>query len=136
MSAGDEAARKGERIVNERLDRVGRAVGLELLRRLMLATPVDTGRAKGNWNASIGDEDPADNPARREQQALSEGAARIAPLRLSRQGEKLFLTNGVPYIGRLNDGYSKQAPAAFIQLTTQAMREFVNRMAEAENLRG
>jgi hypothetical protein len=136
MSIADDARRNADRIVNGRLDRVGRAVGFELLGRLIRVTPVDEGRARGNWNASIGAEDGTDNPERREQQALSEGSTKIAPLRLSKQGEKLYLTNGVPYIGRLNDGYSKQAPAAFIQTTVADMRAFVDRMAQQENLRG
>lgn len=136
MTPGDEARRNAVRIVGDRLDSLGRAVGLELLKRLMQATPVDTGRARGNWNASIGAEDGTVDPDRREQQAAAEGAARISRLKLSKQGEVLLLTNGVPYIGRLNDGHSRQAPAAFIQLTTENMREFVNRAAAAENARG
>lgn len=130
-----DAARNAERIVGERLDRLGRAVSLELLGRLMRATPVDTGRARGNWNASVGSEDGTTNDERREQQALSEGGQRIARLRLG-AGERLYLSNGLPYIGKLNDGHSQQAPAAFIQLTVEEMRPFVERAAEQENRRG
>lgn len=135
MSAADDMVRNGTRIVNGRLDRVGRAVGIELLGRLIRATPIDNGRARGNWNASVGVEDGSDDPERREREAFSEGSARIAQLKLS-TGAHLFVSNGVPYMGRLNDGYSQQAPAAFIQGTVQDMRSFVNQSARRENLRG
>ena len=39
----------------ERLLRViPRKIALELLRRLIMRTPVDSGRARGNWQASVG----------------------------------------------------------------------------------
>lgn len=136
MSAGNDVIVNGSRIVNGRLDRVGRAVGFELLGRLIRVTPVDTGRAQGNWNASINREDGSTNDARRSRAALSEGQAKIAALALSRPGERLFISNGLPYIGPLNNGWSRQAPAAFIQTTVQEMRPFVDAMARRENLRG
>lgn len=135
MSQGRDTYRNAVRIVHGRLDRVGRAVAIELGGRLIRRTPIDTGRARGNWNASIGKEDPRTDPDRRANTALSEGAERIAPLKLS-VGHRLFWTNGLPYIARLNDGYSRQAPSGYVQLTVQEMRVFVDQVAARENLRG
>jgi len=127
--------RVGVDIVNARLDRVGRATGIELLGRLIRKTPVDTGRAQGNWNASIGDEDGGTSETRRAPVALAEGSARIVGLRLGR-GDKLYLTNGLSYIPALNNGHSRQAPAGYVQATVDEMRDFVERLARLENLRG
>jgi hypothetical protein len=86
-------------------------------------TPVDTGRAKSNWIATIGapsttpipayDEgDQGSTAAANEQQAYDQAAAVIAGYRL---GQTICMSNSLPYIGRLNDGYSAQAPAEYVQ---------------------
>jgi hypothetical protein len=135
MSAADDARRNGDRIVDAKLDRLGRAVAFETIGRLMDATPVDIGRARGNWNLSRGAEDVSTDPDRRAPAALAQAQARVASVRMS-QGDKVYLTNGLPYIGKLNDGHSRQAPAAFIQLVVQRMQSFVLRAARQEGRRG
>lgn len=132
MSARRDAYRNGTRIVGERLDKLGVAVGIELGGRLIRRTPVDMGRARGNWNASVGQEDPKTDPDRRAPEALSEGSQRIAGLKLSR-GQRLYWTNGLPYIRRLNDGWSRQAPSGYIQTTVREMRDFVDQTARGLN---
>lgn len=133
MSAGRDAYRNGTRIVRERVDKLGRAVGIEVGGRLIRSTPVAIGRARGNWNASVGKEDPSTDPDRRAPEALSEGQQKVAGFRLWR-GHKLYWTNGLPYIGRLNNGYSKQAPAGYIQTTVREMRSFVDATARRLNV--
>lgn len=135
MSAADDARRNGNRIVNDKLDRLGRAVSFETLKQLMQATPVDTGRARGNWNLSRGSEDASTDPGRRAPTALAQAQGRVGSVKMSK-GDKVYLTNGLPYIGRLNDGYSRQAPAAFIQLVVQRMQRFVLAQARKEAKRG
>lgn len=88
-------------------------------------TPRDTGWARANWIMSIGTPlvDPQvplvkgrPNPAQvasaqtRQRQTVGEvlGYTDIS------QGA-IFTTNNVPYIGKLNEGWSRQAGAAFIQ---------------------
>lgn len=59
-----------------------------LKEELVLATPVDTGRARASWsiNKILGAKEPT-----------------------------FEIINDAPYIGKLNDGYSDQAPAHFIE---------------------
>jgi len=79
-------------------------------------TPVDTGWARANWIPSVGA--PAVSPVG-SRAAVDGGAAQQAALaRLL--GYKLeqgpvYATNNVPYIAQLNEGSSRQAPAAFVQ---------------------
>jgi hypothetical protein len=93
-----------------------RKIAIECFRRIILGTPVDTGRARGNWQASTG------SPASREVNALDPtGAMAIAAMvsEVSAWTPKddlpAFITNNLPYIQRLNEGWSKQAPAHFIE---------------------
>ena len=78
-------------------------------------TPVDTGWARANWVPSIttpakGTVGSRDAVSRSGQ---STGKASLISYRLT--SGPIHITNNVPYIGRLNDGSSKQAPRAFVQ---------------------
>jgi hypothetical protein len=84
----------------------------------VLATPVDTGRARANWVASIGGVPagrsvlpPSSDPLRQAQQVLA---------RWREQQGAIFLSNGVPYIGELERGSSRQAPNGMTTLALQA----------------
>lgn len=81
---------------------------------LVLATPVDTGRARANWQAGLGSavteviEEKDKNGSRtidRNRQVIS----------TRRKGEDIHLTNNLPYINRLNQGSSAQAPEGFVE---------------------
>lgn len=114
--------RHGRNIENNAVTMVRRAT-LAIDTALVLATPVDTGRARANWQASLnappGGEIPAYSAGTagstaalnaREAIAQAEGVAKR-----SRPGDSIWLTNNLPYIGRLNEGSSAQAPAGFVQ---------------------
>lgn len=133
--AAREFERNSRDITNRTLDVVGRAVGIELLGRIVRATPVDTGRARGNWNVSIGREDPTTNDERRAAEALEEGNRVINEVKLGTRGDRVFITNGLPYIGPLNDGHSKQAPKGYLQRIVRDMRSYVRKIATAAGLR-
>ena len=79
------------------------------------------GRARGNWQSTIDtipseemalSEDPS-GEGRSRQEDAEVIADRIDP------GDVSYITNNVPYIERLNDGWSTQAPAAFVQANIQ-----------------
>lgn len=108
--------------VPERADVMTRRVLLACAATVVLRTPVDTGRARANWQAQVGQpaqgtlpepSSPAQGPAA----ALARAQAVAAAYR----GEKsLHLTNNLPYISALNRGSSSQAPANFVQAAIAA----------------
>lgn len=90
---------------------------------VVLATPVDTGRARSNWQANLsgpaqGTQDPyapgvgGNTAGANTQAALDQARATIAS---HRPGQAIHITNNLDYIGKLNDGHSAQAPAGFVQ---------------------
>lgn len=93
-------------------------IALEALRRLAQKTPVDTGRARGNWQTTI--HAPANGQlgirAPSEVEAEANGVlSTLAPYQV------VYLTNNVDYIEALEDGHSKtQAPDGMVGPT---MRE-------------
>lgn len=120
--------------VNRRIDELGRASALELLGRLVKVTPVDTGRARGNWNVSTGSPDGSTADERRAPEALQEGEDELATAKLSR--ERIYVTNGLPYIAPLNNGSSRQAPKGFVQSVATGMRSFIEATAARIARRG
>ena len=94
-----------------------RKIGLEALRRIVLKTPVDTGRARGNWqttiNRSVESEHWQTDPIEAGTATL---AGEIPPYAV------VYLTNNVIYILPLEHGHSKQAPYGMVGLTLEELR--------------
>lgn len=103
---------------------VARTAGV-CLSTVIPATPVDTGRARGNWQVSV--DSPITSPIERldrtGQAAIKDGIQRANTYRGN--GQVIYITNNVPYIGALNDGSSSQAPANFVELAVIAALRFV-----------
>lgn len=76
-------------------------------------TPVDTGRARGNWNVS---EKSADFTTDEEQKTPQYSDVEQLPIN-AKGDESLFIANALPYIRRLEYGYSKQAPNGMVGVT-------------------
>lgn len=93
-----------------------RALVLDVTANLVEDTPRDTSWARTNWLPSIGKavEVPVNSPESVSFGAQQVGLAAVATSYTLSKG-KVFITNNVPYIQRLNDGWSKQAPAGFVQ---------------------
>jgi hypothetical protein len=98
-------------------DRVIREVALAAHQAVVMATPVDTGRARANWEVSINRPVTTHTEGTNYVGTLGAGAATIATRRNS---QSIHISNNVPYIGELNRGSSAQAPANFVQRAVQA----------------
>jgi len=95
--------------------------------RIIKESPVDTGRFRGNWQASIG------SPVLSTTSRLdSTGAGSINDAAVTLQGLKLgqtfYLTNNLPYARRLEYGsHSKQAPNGFLRINVQRVQLEINK---------
>lgn len=109
--------------LDEAPGRLLRALTLEALGRLILRTPVKTGRAQNNWNVGIS----RPNTATDDLEAYPEGGqlalARGTPVAgVARAGDTVFITNALPYIQPLEDGSSTQAPKGMIAVTVAELQ--------------
>ena len=79
-------------------------IALQLHRKIVLGTPVDTGRARANWQ-------------------ISESAPELgvilgrdlAPIPKLSGDTTIYITNSLPYIVPLEYGHSKQAPHGMVR---------------------
>lgn len=108
----------------KKLERTVRAVKLELFRSVILDTPVDTGRARGNWQATL------NSPATEEieNESMSVALAGVAA-NLGKVNDVSFLANNLPYIEELEDGSSKQAPAGMVRRNMARVQRLINEQA-------
>jgi len=106
-----------------------RKVALVVDQALVFSTPVDKGVARSNWRVSIGE--PLDGiiPAYAPGEGLgasetsnAQAAISQAQAVIGRQmpGQAISIANNLPYIERLNQGWSRQAPAGFIDSSVAA----------------
>ena len=123
----------GSRIENNSAALVKR-VAKTALKSLVNGTPVDKGVARSNWRVSLGNPTsaviPAYSPGRKlgigertnARAAIAEGFAKINQLRVGAKfgtgqaGQAVFITNSIPYLDRLRDGYSSQQPNDWVQV--------------------
>ena len=103
----------GKRI-EKNADAMTRKVALAVDSAVVIATPVDTGRARSIWQVNLGGPASGTRDALDQtgQAAIAEGRTEIAKYK---GGSAIHITNNLPYIGRLNDGWSAQAPSGFVE---------------------
>jgi hypothetical protein len=103
-----------------------RAILLDLTRLIIKASPVDTGRFRGNWQASFGS--PKGGKLQRKDKS-KDGAntADLADKVIANieMGQTFYLTNNLPYARRLEYGYSKQAPNGMLRINLMAVQSML-----------
>lgn len=109
--------------IEENAEALVRKVAVAVDTAVVVATPVDEGRARSNWQVGIGEAPEGvrdayvpgkdgDTGAANAQQAIEQGKRII---KFYSKGNTIHITNNLPYIQRLNDGWSAQAPAGFVE---------------------
>lgn len=98
------------------IENVVRKVALDTQRDVSASTPVDTGRARSNWFVTAG------RPSSQVTDAVNGSpTAALSPTKVA------FVTNNLPYIERLENGHSGQAPSGFVG---SVVRRQVNKVRE------
>lgn len=106
----------------ERADQLTRAIGLEALKGIVETTPVDTGRARGNWQVNqTGDAPELDVEDKTGADTVAKGSTEIAK---QDRTKVFFIANGLPYIIPLEFGHSAQN-RAMVRQTLNRLRAFV-----------
>lgn len=98
-------------------------VALSIFDGVTKKTPVATGRAKGNWNLSVGFMNTSVDETAKSTEPLGR-PAKAPSLAMYRNLKPIYITNSLPYINRLEHGHSKQArsPDGMLTLTINEIR--------------
>lgn len=109
------------------IEQVVRATCLQVSASIIEGTPVESGRAKGNWQPTVGS--PASGVLPDLDETGDATKAKVAAAVADAPGSVFFLVNNLPYIRRLEyDGWSSQAPQGMVRV---AVQEFEQAIAKA-----
>lgn len=86
-------------------------------------TPVDTGRARGNWQIGIGQDIISTTPRTNKTGNVSGETNKLSQVS---GDETIYISNNLPYIVRLEYGSSKQAPNGMVGLTTATFKKKID----------
>lgn len=115
-----------------------RMFGIEYYRQVTISTPVDTGRARYSWTVAVDTPDfSVAAPAPAEWKGQSQGGAAYYQLDTEKAAKyftpdkvkdnsTVYIANSVPYVGKLNNGWSRQAPARFVELAFENVVNKIN----------
>lgn len=82
-----------------------------------IGTPVDTGWATNNWwfaeGASANSPSTSTGNIETSKARIDQDTMTISSLKVN--GQSLYITNNVPYIGVLNGGHSRQTPSGYVE---------------------
>jgi hypothetical protein len=116
--------KKFGKLSREQAQTIFRKIALDLDSRIVYSTPVDTGRARGNWIPSIGSPSSAVN----EELYSHTGASTVAVLdgvvASAVLGDIIWMANNLDYIGELEQGSSRQAPQGMVTVNVAATADF------------
>ena len=94
-------------------------IALTAVRGVVMKSPVDTGRFKGNWNVGIAqpDETTTETVDPSGGSTITEADSRLQAYEAFQGFPVVHISNNLPYAARLEDGYSGQAPNGMVGLT-------------------
>ncbi|WP_047304443.1 phage protein [Pseudomonas fluorescens] len=113
-------------VVEQDLSKRIRVIAMAMLNEIVLRSPVDTGRFRGNNIVTVGAPvytateslDPSGGLT------ITRGLAAMTGLEPYTQ---VFIQNNLPYATKLEDGYSKQAPAGIYETSFNGVSQAYSR---------
>jgi len=114
---------KRARSIDEGFNQASVKAAITILSDLVFVTPVDTSKTLSNWqvslnvpvDATIDAHFPGEKGSSRRASADAAIRAAKSVLASKKPGDTIYISNVTPNIARLNDGYSGQAPAGFVE---------------------
>lgn len=107
----------------EQVSEQSKKAAIAIVTDLANKTPVDTSNALSNWQVTLDSPATSEIPphfpgsgGNTQRASVAQTIANaIKVLESKKPGQKIYITNNAPYIRRLNDGYSAQQPAGFVE---------------------
>lgn len=98
--------------------KVNRENAISAFQIVSIKTPVYTGNARWNWWCSVG----SPSGKSEEHKGLSIDTSRALTFEGVTINDVLYVSNSTPYIKRLNEGWSRQAPARFVEMAVEEIK--------------
>jgi hypothetical protein len=122
------------RMTTEAASIVQRRLALKFLDSVNKGTPVDTGRAKGNWQLGI-DQVPLGETGRNDKSGnatKAKATQNLGALRGTKRFHAVYITNNVPYIEVLERGFYRGRNGRLVRWSRRNNGFFARAIAEVE----
>jgi len=101
---------------------------LAIVGKIIVRTPVDTGRLRGNWITTV------NNPSTRQLSDKDKSGRKAVGFaketsKAFKLGESLFMVNNLPYVGPIENGSSQQAPSGMVKVSILGLQGVVSALA-------
>ncbi len=117
--------------IGVKIGQATKLLALDIMTRVVERTPVKSGRARSGWDLTIGQPsdflppEPPEQPGAKADKdkkytsVFNGGAVSVAPPAANRIDgtQQVFIMNNLPYIERLENGHSAQAPAGMVRIS-------------------
>lgn len=117
-----------------KINRVFRRASLDVLRRLIIRSPVDTGRFRGNWQTGV-DEPPDGTKDIKDKAGTDTIMAGQSKISEAKVGQSIFIVNNLPYALPLENGHSQQAPYGMVGIVLADWDKILRSAVNAEKRR-
>lgn len=112
---------------SEALNKTATEVEIEVMTLVIIRSPVDEGRFRGNWQTSVGSAVTGEIDRIGAQPSIEEMQSVVRALR---GGRVSFISNNLPYGRRLEfEGWSDQAPHGMVRRTVAEYNQIVKKAA-------
>ena len=117
-----DLTRWGTSLEKEQAPQFIRKIALELLKKVTMKSPVDTGRFRANWMVGIGgaDETTTDSTVN---DAMMRGSIVLTGYKNLKQ---IHISNNLPYAAALEHGHSMQAPLGVAEISVAEIEAHFN----------
>ena len=120
-----KSAKDIQKLLEQRTADLVKMAGMEFFAQVIKATPVATGRARWGWYVTQNKPSTKVPPPGKYPMPTIETHMEVGTVTVN---DKVLITNRVPYIKKLNKGYSKQAPARFVELAAERVQAAINKL--------
>lgn len=104
---------------------IAREASIRVLRGVIIRSPVDTGRFRGNWQVAEGTRPSGSLDVQKKDAAGAIGQA-IGAVPSDMTNKVLYIVNNLPYAERLENGWSQQAPNGMVAITMLEVEEWLD----------
>jgi hypothetical protein len=130
MSFASDIAKFAQK-TGQKLDRAIVSACYQISEAIVMGTPVDTGRARGNWIPTVNN--PAGSVLDVTDKAGTMALSKIGAVTLTAPGNIYYLVNNLPYINRLEYGWSKQAPIGMVRVNVENFQAALRKAVQDVN---
>lgn len=108
-------------LTDQQMSAIHRKVCLDLTTDIVKGTPVDTGRARANWQGGV---NAIPQSTLNGSDKIGDGTIAKASAKIAQSyGKVYYLANNLPYIYRLEFvGWSKQAPTGWVRAAVDRVK--------------